>query len=380
MGQDYGQRDCASLILVKPYIYTMKKTLLFTDNLGAGGAQRQLVGLAVLLQQKGYDVKVCTYYGQDFYKDFLDKNNVPNELIPNAGNHKTRIWAVRRFFIKEQPDWVIAYLETPSLVACVAKLFGGKFRLIVSERNTTQHIGFSERIRFFLYHWADAIVPNSYAQGKLLTSRYPWMERKMKVISNFVDLEAFGFKKRIKRNIPEIAVVATIFKSKNTLGFIEAIKILRDNGLKFHVSWYGKSVANLDYFDECQQKIEEYQLGDYITLKDKTKQISQVYQECDFFCLPSFYEGTPNVICEAMSCGCPVLCSEVCDNPIYVEERENGFLFNPHSPQSIAHKIEQALNIKDEEYYLFCENSRKKAEQLLSKEIFVDKYLRIIEY
>lgn len=33
------------------------KILLFTDSLGAGGAQRQLVGLAVLLKKKGLKLK-----------------------------------------------------------------------------------------------------------------------------------------------------------------------------------------------------------------------------------------------------------------------------------------------------------------------------------
>lgn len=64
------------------------KILLFTDSLGAGGAQRQLVGLAVLLKQQGYKVKVCTYFDFDFYKQYLDENGVENEIIPNAGNTK----------------------------------------------------------------------------------------------------------------------------------------------------------------------------------------------------------------------------------------------------------------------------------------------------
>ena len=62
----------------------MKRILLFTDSLGAGGAQRQLVGLAILLQQKGYNIKVCTYHYFDFYKSFLDDNKIKNELIPGA--------------------------------------------------------------------------------------------------------------------------------------------------------------------------------------------------------------------------------------------------------------------------------------------------------
>ena len=49
------------------------KILLFTDSLGAGGAQRQLVGLAVLLKKKGLEVKVCTYYDIDIYQQYLEQ-------------------------------------------------------------------------------------------------------------------------------------------------------------------------------------------------------------------------------------------------------------------------------------------------------------------
>ena len=51
----------------------------------------------------------------------------------------------------------------------------------------------------------------------------------------------------------------------------------------------------------------------------------------DAFCLPSFKEGYPNVIVEAMSCELPVLCSKICENPVIVEDNINGFLFDPHN-------------------------------------------------
>lgn len=357
----------------------MKKILLFTDSLGAGGAQRQLVGLAKMLTKLGYNITVATYFNLDFYKSQLDDAGIRNVLIPNADDEKKRLFVVRSFFKKEHPNWVIAYQETPSLVACMAKSTGCKFRLIVSERNTTQTIGINERVRFFLYRWADAIVSNSYAQGNFLTAHYPWMQKKLSIISNFVDLNHFNFVEKAKREDPEIVVAATIWASKNTLGFIEALKILADKGIKLHVSWYGKSMSNVDYFNQCLQKIEEYNLHDYISLKDKTKQIKQVYQDADFFCLPSFYEGTPNVICEALACGRPVVCSAVCDNPVYVVEGENGYLFDPTNPQTIADAIERTLKLTGNEYKTFCRRSRERAEFLLSEKSFVDKYIKIIE-
>lgn len=357
----------------------MKKIILFTDCLGAGGAQRQLVGLAIMLKEKDYNVTVATYHNIDFYKKQLDDAGVRNLVIPNGSNKKTRIWAVRTFLKKERPDWVVSYQETPSLLACIAKVTGCKFRLIVSERNTTQAVGMNERVRFFLYRWADAIVPNSYAQENYLTSHYPWMQKKLKTITNFVDLDYFSFIERKKRKVPEIVIAATIWSSKNTLGFIEAVKKLVDRNSRFHVSWYGKSNIDMDYYNESLQKIQEYGIQDYIELKDKTKQIKNVYHNADLFCLPSFYEGTPNVICEAISTGLPVACSDVCDNYIYVKPGCNGVLFDPNNPNDMANKISQLLYISSLEFAKYQKNSRQIALGKLSKDVFVDAYVKIIE-
>lgn len=357
----------------------MQKIILFTDSLGTGGAQRQLVGLATFLQQVGYSVKVCTYYDLDFYKSALDDKHIPNELIPKANSGRGRILAVRAYFKRENPDWVIAYQETPCLVACAAKVLGCDYMLIVSERNTTQNIGINERVRFFLYRWADAIVPNSYTQGDFLLSHYSWMKSKLTTISNFVDLKRFEFSLRHRRKQPLIVVAASIWPPKNTVGLIHAVKILKERRALCRIEWYGIVDVYNDYLLQSQKLIKELELENYINLLPKSKQIHEKYKECDYFCLPSFYEGTPNVICEAMSCGRPVICSKVCDNPMYVAEGENGFLFDPKTPASIADTIQRALQISDEKYLSYCNKSRQKAERLLSEKFFIDKYITIIE-
>ena len=355
------------------------KILLFTDSLGAGGAQRQLVGLAVLLSQSGYFVKVCTYRDMTFYKTYLDSNGITNEVISGASNRILRIFKVAGYFRNEKPDWVIAYQETPSLIACTTKFLGCRAKLIVSERNTTQKMGLRDRIRFILYHWANMVIPNSYSQADFLSSRYKWMERKIRTISNFVDLEQFAYNVHTRNQIPLIVIVATIWPSKNVLGFIDALRVLAQKNILFRVKWYGYSEAYDDYFNQASSKIEKYGLNRYVELLPKTKNIQAEYIQADYFCLPSFYEGTPNVIAEAMATGRPVLCSNVCDNPRYVIEGVNGFLFDPTSPENMAEQILKGLSVSDQVYDQMCRESRKRAEEMLSMDTFINKYIEIIE-
>ena len=357
----------------------MKKILCLIDSLGPGGAQRQLVGLATFLKEKGYEVSVACYHDNQFYLEQLKRNDIPYIYLEKANNAFLRIWHISRFIRKTKPVVVVSYLETPSICACFARLFNHSFKLIVSERNTTQHTGKNERIRFNLFRSADYVVPNAFSQEKYIKDTFPCLASRTVSIPNFVNLDFFTPVEKKRREIPEIMVAASIWESKNTLGLIDAVNMLKQQGHRFHISWYGKSESNLDYFNQCQAKITELEVGEFLTLKEKTTKIKECYQDADLFCLPSFYEGTPNVICEAMACGLPIVCSDVCDNSKYVIEGKNGFLFNPHKPETICDAMINFLSLSEHEYTLFCENSRAIAEAELSKESFVKSYIKLIE-
>lgn len=358
----------------------MKKILCLIDSLGAGGAQRQLVGLATFLKEQNYDVTVACYHDVPFYVELLQSKGVPYVLLKKAQRSTFRFWHVARYIRRSKPDVVIAYLETPSICACVARLFNPRFKLIVSERNTTQHTGRKERIRFNLFRMADYVVPNAYSQEDYLRAHFPKLSDKIVTIPNFVDLEHFvPPKERHRREVPEVMVAASIWASKNTLGFIDAVAQLKQKGYKFHISWYGLNTKHIEYINQCKQKIEHLDVVDYIELKEKTTNILEKYQDADYFCLPSFYEGTPNVICEAMACGLPIVCSDVCDNSRYVSSDKNGFLFNPKDVTTIVTAFERLFALNDVDYVSFGNCSREKAEQIFSKDVFINTYLKILK-
>ena len=358
----------------------MKHILCLIDSLGAGGAQRQLVGLAVFLKEKGYEVSVAYYHDYGFYADHLLSNDIPYVYLNNAKKSAFRIWHIARYIRKTRPDVVISYLETPSVCACLAHIFNRRFKLIVSERNTTQRTSRNEEIRFNLFRFADHVVPNSYSQEDYIKKTFPFLSERVVTIPNFVDLTHFiPPSQRNRRNVPEIMIAASIWPSKNTFGFIDAVATLKSKGLRFHISWYGKDESHLDYFNQCLLKINQLCVADSLDLKEKTTSIKEKYQEADFFCLPSFYEGTPNVICEAMACGLPIACSNVCDNGRYVIEGENGFLFDPNNADNIAHAIKRMLMLDEIDYLNYCQRSRKRAEETLSAEKFVNSYIKLIE-
>lgn len=357
----------------------MKRVLCLIDSLGPGGAQRQMVGLAALLSTGGGKTKVITYHDIPFYAPFLKENGVEYECVSCCRGILDRLRKIKGVIKSFDPDVVISFLDTPNILTSLLRINNKKWLLIVSERNTSQKKGLRELLRFNLYRFADFVVPNAFSQERFIKQHFPFLSPKVVTIPNFVDLDFFVPPAiRTRSSSPEVIIVASIRPSKNAINLIEAVASLKSKGNQFHISWYGKSDEFKDYYCQCSEIIQQRGVADVIDLKEKTYQIKERYQAADYFCLPSFYEGTPNVICEAMACGLPVACSDVCDNPRYVSEGENGALFDPVDVGSIVKAFDKLFSLEESEYRDYCRRSREKAEALLSKERFVDSYWSLI--
>ena len=351
------------------------KILLFIDSLCSGGAQRQLVGLSKLLKEKSYDVTIMTYHKDEFYLPFLVNNGITYRYISKAENKKTRIFHIIRQIKKENPDVLISFLSTPNILSCIAKCFIGKMKLIVSERNTTQYISLNEKIRFFLYRYANVIVPNSYSQEEFIKQNYPHLKEKIKTITNFVDINYFKpLNKKQQNNIPTIISVGRITPQKNILNYLASLKLVVDKGFTFKAIWYGNT-DRIEYYNACKSKIEELELNNYFEFRPATKFIRDEYQKNDIFCLPSIFEGFPNVLCEAMSCALPVICSDVCDNYRIVGHERSGILFNPNKVDEIANAIAKMLNYSSKERESMGDFNRKRSIEMFSENTFIEKYL-----
>lgn len=356
----------------------MKKVICFTIGLGSGGAERQLVFLATMLKESGYEVKVLTYLPDNFYKDKLDEKGIPHQCIDNVSGNWRRLWTCKRIINEFNADVVIAYLEMPAFMACLMKLIGGKFKLIISERNTTQKKTWFDKIRFPLMKFADWIVPNSFSQAHFIEKEYPRLANKIKTITNFVDTTAFSPRVLNEKDNRIILTAARITPQKNIIKYIEAISRVITLYPNIVVKWYG-SVANEAYYKECQNKIKELHLENSFFFEPPTSSIVDVYRTGSVFCLPSLFEGYPNVICEAMSCGLPILCSNICDNPLIIEDGINGFLFDPLSEEDIALKIKKVLELSDNSLIDMSNQSRNIALKKFSSDSFKLSYLSLVE-
>jgi len=359
----------------------MKITCLI-DNLSAGGAQRQIVMLAKLLNKASHEVTVLTYYPQNFFLPDIINSGV-NYVCIDEPRILFRIYKIRKTLKLLNQDLVISYLKTPVFLAELSSIPHKKWKLIISERNADISNDKQLLYRRFFHLLSDYVIVNSYSNQMLINKNAPWL-KKVETIYNCVDLEYFSpsavKKNTLLENKLKIVAVGKYSNQKNIIGFINAVYMaFKKHQLDMQIDWYGDEVLNSNIYKEAVSEIKRLNLGHIFFLHGPSNSILEIYRKSSFLILPSFYEGIPNVVCEAMSCGLPILASNVCDNKKLVIDMENGYLFDPNDISSISDTLVKFSKLTYDEKQLMGDNSRKNAEQLFSEDIFIEKYLKIIE-
>lgn len=107
------------------------------------------------------------------------------------------------------------------------------------------------------------------------------------------------------------------------------------------------SPVNIKYYNELKAIIANLGLEDEVILIDglERKELFKYYQGCDLFVFPSLVENCPNSLLEAMSCGAPILTSEIAPMTEYC--KGIALYFNPYKTESIKNGLLNFIESKN---------------------------------
>ena len=148
----------------------------------------------------------------------------------------------------------------------------------------------------------------------------------------------------VQRNAGQLLFVGHVYDTKGVFELVEGCKDLE--GVKLRIVGkctkemkdtllsIGKNSKNIDWIDFIGEIPHEEVLKEFL--------------KADLFVFPSYTEGFPNVILEAMACGCPIIASDVGAIPemLDIDNEPCGICIKPKSSQKVHDAVASLLNDK----------------------------------
>lgn len=133
-------------------------------------------------------------------------------------------------------------------------------------------------------------------------------------------------------HIPKDAIVLTniaeFSKNKNQGLLIQCLETMKDDGIYLILCGDGQERVKIE------EEVKSKNLKNVI-FTGFIKDIGNILNITDIFLFPSFREGLPLALMEAMSFSIPVIASNIRGNKDLIDEKKGGFLFNPKDNRAI---------------------------------------------
>lgn len=183
-----------------------------------------------------------------------------------------------------------------------------------------------------------------FCRSQIMRFLDPKQWDKIHMVPCGVDPEIYKRSKLPKNEIINLVSVGRLTPSKGQIIILKALNILAKKGINFKLNIIGGG----DDESLLKSYTKEHNLDTYINFlgirsREETKNI---LKKMDIFTLPSFAEGIPVSLMEAMSLEIPVVSTKINGIPELIQNGKNGFLLMPSDIEGLS-KIFEILILDD---------------------------------
>ncbi len=360
-----------------------------------------LLPLIDKLGEKGYTVEIACSRGEEaetlekkgYAFKFVNINRKVN-LIPNIKS----IIELYRIIKKGKYDIVHVHTPAASVIGRISAKLAGVPLIVYTAHGFYFHEGMS-RVKYnailniekyLAKYFTDFIFTQSEEDKKTALENNFIDKNKILTISNGVDTqESFNpinserdkidelYKEfNLERNDKIITFVGRLVQEKGVMDLLEAF-----NGANFNdeakvklliVGDIGQSERDKDTI----KKLEKYRDNPNVIFTGHREDINSILYITDVFCLPSYREGMPRSIIEAMAMECAVIATDIRGSREEVIDGKTGFLVPINSIKILSDKIKKLVE-DDKLLQKMKIAGRRRAEKLYNENEVVKKQLLI---
>jgi len=332
-----------------------------------------LLPLIDKLTDEGFDVHIMCSDGKDIQdlkrKGYTVKTVKIIRKISPVANLSSLI-KIYKYIKNEEFDIVHVHTPVAGILGRIAAKIAGAPLIIYTAHGFYFHDGMSKwkkntfiNIEKFVGRFFTDLIFTQSMEDKEAAIRHGIIaEDRIYHIGNGVDVKKYSVdnvninydvKKKelnLSLNANIISFIGRIVKEKGIIDLIKAFRIIIDELSQVNLLIIGDNSFNerdVTTKKEVLSLINELDIKDKIIFAGYRKDINELLAISDVFVLPSYREGMPRSIIEAMSMGKPVVATNIRGCREEIEDGKTGFLVPVNSPEKLAEAIIKILKNRD---------------------------------
>jgi glycosyltransferase involved in cell wall biosynthesis len=288
-------------------------------------------------------------------------------LLPKIINHVIMQFKLSYFLFKlrDVKTWVF-FLDSYTFILPVvtSKLLNKKILFLLAASNYKSaeakndklskiiQSGMLQNINYFL---SDYIIV--YASRLIKEWKLEKYEHKIIIAHRHIlNFDKFKVVKKYSDRDIIIGYIGRLSEEKGVQKFIESIAMIcNENKCSFIIGGDGDLRVKIDNYLKENNLSDKVRLSGWIP-HDK---LPEYLNQLKLIVLPSYTEGLPNIMLEAMACGTPVLATPVGAIPDVIRDGKTGFILQDNSSECIAESILRILDMPEYKLEKVSENARK---------------------
>lgn len=160
------------------------------------------------------------------------------------------------------------------------------------------------------------------------------------VIQNWIDTSLYYRHKKYNSKTINILYLSWVDHNKGILDLIMAASLLNTNNIIINIAGDGQAMQ------ESKNLVEKYNLKHIIKFLGWVLGDNKIdlLSTSDIYVLPSYFEGFPNSLMEAMISKCAIISTNVGSIPDLIQHAENGLLYNPGDINKLKEHLDALIS------------------------------------
>ena len=282
----------------------------------------------------------------------LSNNNISSFDLEDHGvicvslsQKNSKIWSYLSAYLKavkiiKASDFVYLYYpNTFKYIAFLCLLLRKPYGLYIRGMN-----GVNDKLSHYIYkHASTVFTVSDYFTNMVNQVTGKDIAHTIRPMIPYTDVDVVVGRKYVQREEFNILYLGRISAYKGLAVLMQASKQLHDKGYKFKL----KVVGNGEFSPQLAQMVTDLDLQDFVSLEgpvyDNDKK-ADYYKKADLYVLPTYHEGFPRTLYEAMIFGTPIVTTFVGGIPALMQDGENCKRIEPRSVDSIVEGLTYAMD------------------------------------